>query len=101
MLTDTNMLRPCTGITRLTVSTGAGIKAAAETLRAYLLIFFVELRCWYGGAFVTFKISGAGVWKTLVETLTKTDLRTLRETLTEHLVLIFTLLTIHKGDLFF
>ena len=50
---------------------------------------------------MTFKISGAGVWKTLVETLTKTDLRTLRETLTEHLVLIFTLLTIHKGDLFF
>ena len=95
------MLRPCTGITGLTVSTGAGIKAAAETLRAYLLIFSVELRCWYGGAFVTFKISGAGVWKTLVETLTKTDLRTLRETLTEHLVLIFTLLTIHKGDLFF
>ena len=41
---------------------------------------------------MTFTTSGAGVWKTLVETLTKTDLQTLRQTLTENLVLIFTLL---------
>ena len=46
------------------------------------------------------KTYGAGVLKTLVETLTKTDLRTLRKTLTEHLVLIFTLLTRSKSHLF-
>ena len=38
-------------------------------------------------------VQGARVCKTLVETLTKTDLITLRKTLTEQLVLIFTLLT--------
>ena len=38
-------------------------------------------------------VQGARVCKTLVETLTKTDLITLRQTLTEHPVLIFTLLT--------
>ena len=38
---------------------------------------------------MTFTKSGAEVWKTLVEILTKTDLRTLRQSLTERLVLIF------------
>ena len=56
------------GITGLTVSVGAGTKETAETLRTDLLTFFVELKCWYGGAIVTFTTSGAGVWKTLVET---------------------------------
>ena len=92
VLTDANTLRPCKDITGLIVSVGAGIKETADTLRTDLLTLFVELKCWYGGAIVTFTTSGAGVWKTLVETLTKTDLRTLRQTLTEHLVLIFTLI---------
>ena len=38
---------------------------------------------------MTFTTSGAEVWKTLVEILTKTDLRTLRQSLTERLVSIF------------
>ena len=42
---------------------------------------------------MTTTIPGAGVWKTLVETLTETDLRILRQTQIEHLVLIFALLT--------
>ena len=88
VLTDTNTLRPCKDITGLTVSVGARIKATAETLRTGLLTFFIELKCRYGGAIVTFTTSGAGVWKTFVETLTKTDLRTLRQTLAERLVLI-------------
>ena len=78
VLTDTNTLRPCKDIIGLTVSVGTGIKETAETLRTDLPTFFVELNCGHGGAIVTFTTSGAGVWKTLVETLTKTDLRTLR-----------------------
>ena len=45
VLTDTNTLWPCKGITELTVSVGAGIKETAETLRTDLLTFFVELKC--------------------------------------------------------
>ena len=45
---------------------------------------------------MTFTTSGVRVRKILVETPTKTDVRTLRQTLTEHLVLIFTLLTRSK-----
>ena len=51
-----------------------------------------------GGTIVTFK--GAEAWKTLAETLNKADLRTLRQTLTEHIVLIITLLTRSKSRLF-
>ena len=51
-----------------------------------------------GGTTVTFK--GAGAWKTLAETLNKADLRTLRQALTEHIVLIITLLTRSKTRLF-
>ena len=93
VLTDTNTLQPWKDIAGLTISVGAEIKETAETLKTDLLTFFVELKCWYGGAIVTFTASGVGVWKTLVETLTKTDLRTLRQTQIEHLVLIFALLT--------
>ena len=57
-----NTLWPCKDITGLTASVGAGIKETAETLRTDLLTFFVELKCWYGGAIVTFTTSGAGVW---------------------------------------
>ena len=97
VLTDTNTLWPCKDITGLTVSVSAGIKETAETLKTDLCTFFVELKCWYGGTIVKFTTSGAEVWKTLVETLTKTDLRSLRHTLTERLVLIFTLLTRAKS----
>ena len=82
VLTDINTLRPCKDITGLTVSVGAGIKETAETLRTDLLTFFVELKCWYSSGIVTFTTSGAGVWKKLVETLIKTDLQTLQQTLT-------------------
>ena len=75
VLTDTNTLRACKDITGLTVSVCAGIKETAETLRTDLRTFFVELKCWYGGTIVTFTTSGAEIWKALVETLTKTDLR--------------------------
>ena len=95
-----NTLWPCKDITGLTASVGAGIKETAETLRTDLLTFFVELKCWYDSGIVTFTTSGAGVWKKLVETLIKTDLQTLQQTLTEHLALIFTLLTRSKSHLF-
>ena len=100
VLTDTNMLRPCKDIAGLTVSVGGQIKETAKTLRTDLLTFFVELKCWYGGAIVSFTTLGFGVWKTWVETLTKTDFQTLWQTLTEHLVSIFTLLTRSKSHLF-
>ena len=77
VLTDINTLRLCKNIAGLTVSVGAEIKETAETLRTDLLTFFVELKCWYGGAIMTFTASGAGVWKAIVEALTKTNLWTL------------------------
>ena len=89
VLIDNNKLKSSKDMTRLTVGVGAGIKETAKTFRTDLLTFFVELKCWYGGTIVTFTTSGAEVWKTLVEILTKTDLRTLRQSLTERLVLIF------------
>ena len=84
----------------LTVSVGAGIKETDEALRVDLVTHFVELNGLYGGAIVTFTTSGGEAWNTLVETLTKTDLRTLRQTLTKRLVLIITLLTKSKSHLY-
>ena len=100
VLTDISMLQPCKDITGLIVSVGAGMKETAETIRTDLLTFFVELKSWYGSAIVTLTTSGAQVSKTLVETLTKTDLWTLRQTLTVHRVLIFTILTRSNSHLF-
>ena len=37
---------------------------------------------------MAFTIAGGEAWNTLVETLAKIDLQTLRQTLTEHLLLI-------------
>ena len=49
---------------------------------------------------MTYTTSGGEAWNTLVETLTKTDLRTLRQALSERLTLMITLLTKSKSHLF-
>lgn len=55
-----------------------------------MLTLFVELKCRYGGTAVTFTTSTGEVWNALVETLAKTDLRTLRQTITDRVPLTIT-----------
>ena len=62
----------------------------AEVLITDLLTLFVELKCWYGSTIMTFATSDGEAWNTLIQTLAKIDLRTLRQTLTELLILINT-----------
>ena len=93
-------MRKCKGITGLTESVSAGRKETIEALKTDLLTLFVMLKCWYVGAVMTFTTQWGEAWNMLIETLTKTDLWTLRQILTEHLVLIITLLTRWKSHLF-
>ena len=60
----------------------------AEVLITDLLTLFVELKCWYGSTIMTFATLDGEAWNTLIQTLAKIDLRTLRQTLTELLILI-------------
>ena len=88
------MLRTCKDIAGLTVTSfGTVRKETSEALRTDLFTLFAELKCWYGSTYVTFITLGVEARNTLVETLAKTNLQTLRQSLTEHLVLTITLST--------